>query len=148
MDSLSSSTGSGKIASLFVTALIAAGLGVVFDALGLRSFGWKLFQELLKKGSETALSSGDSAIAPVLTADEIFWHSIKDAAAPGLFEEFVKKFPKSPRLAEAEATLRRLRLASPPAQTPPSIPATEMTPTREVKPALQCITFNGRRECG
>lgn len=47
------------------------------------------------------------------SADEIFWLSIKDSSVPALFEEFLVKFPASPRLKEARAKLQDLEKAAP-----------------------------------
>ena len=47
-----------------------------------------------------------------LPADEVFWLSIKDSHAPGLFEEFLKKFPDSPHAQEARAKLQALQAAA------------------------------------
>jgi len=52
--------------------------------------------------------------AATLAPDEVFWLSIKDSRAPGLFEEFLKKFPNSPRAPDARAKLQTL------AKIPPS----------------------------
>jgi hypothetical protein len=64
------------------------------------------------------------APAPVtLTPDEAFWLSIKDSRAPGLYEEFLKKFPDSPRAGEARAKLQALeKLAQPAAPGQPTMP--------------------------
>ncbi len=50
-----------------------------------------------------------------LTPDEAFWLSIKDSRAPGLYEEFLKKFPDSPRAPQARAKLAALEKPAPPA---------------------------------
>src|SRR5262249_11603967 len=42
---------------------------------------------------------------PALSADEVFWLTIKSSTAPALFEEFLKNFPASPRAAEARKRL-------------------------------------------
>lgn len=47
------------------------------------------------------------------SADEIFWLSIKDSSVPALFEEFLTKFPASPRVQEARAKLQDLKKAAP-----------------------------------
>ena len=54
-----------------------------------------------------------AATPSVPSADEIFWFSIKDSSVPALFEEFIAKFPASPRVDEARAKLRDLKLAAP-----------------------------------
>jgi hypothetical protein len=58
-----------------------------------------------------------------LAPDEVFWLSIKDSRAPGLFEEFLKKFPNSPRAPDARTKLQALQTAPPPAaQQQPKMP--------------------------
>jgi hypothetical protein len=52
--------------------------------------------------------SGTSKPSDNLAADEIFWLSIKEASAPSLFDEFLKKFPNSPHAREARAKLEEL----------------------------------------
>lgn len=47
-----------------------------------------------------------------LAADEVFWLTIKDSHAAGLFEEFLKKFPNSPHAQEARAKLQALQAAA------------------------------------
>ena len=56
-----------------------------------------------------------------LTPDEVFWLSIKDLRAPGLYEEFLKKFPGSPHTQEARTKLETLQKVLAPAaqQRPP-----------------------------
>ncbi len=41
--------------------------------------------------------------------DQIVWDAIKDAHAPQVFEEFLSKFPESPRLGEAKSRLQELK---------------------------------------
>jgi hypothetical protein len=53
--------------------------------------------------------------AATLAADEVFWLTIKDSRAPGLFDEFLKKFPDSPHAQEAHAKLEELAKAQQPA---------------------------------
>lgn len=95
---------------------------------------WFTVKELSKtwqQPSETATTSN----LP-LSADEIFWLSIKDSAAPGLFEEFVKKFPMSPHAAEAQVRLGRL--------------ATNKDTPQQGSSGLSkrfCVTINGKQEC-
>ncbi len=47
--------------------------------------------------------------SPVLTADEMFWLTIRDSRAPALFEEFLAKFPSSRHVASAQARLSELK---------------------------------------
>jgi hypothetical protein len=80
---------------------------------------------------------------PVLTADEIFWLTIKDSAASGLFEEFLTKYPKSNHVAEARERIEGLRKRAP---TPPTV---EMgNPPPATVSQRKCAIFNGREVCG
>jgi hypothetical protein len=55
--------------------------------------------------------SGASKPSGNLAADEIFWLSIREASAPSLFDEFLKKFPNSSHAQEARAKLEKLKRA-------------------------------------
>jgi hypothetical protein len=103
-------------------ALLAIGAGYERGGLaGLRDLA-----------NDTLHSVGLSQKAPArvntppaaLTPDEVFWLSIKDSRAPGLFEEFLKKFPSSPRAQEARAKLQALQAAARPTgeRQPPQMP--------------------------
>jgi hypothetical protein len=71
----------------------------------------------------TSQESGTSKPSVTLAADEIFWLSIREANAPGLFEEFLKKFPNSSHVQEARAKLEELeRARSVRAQQQPRMP--------------------------
>jgi formylglycine-generating enzyme required for sulfatase activity len=65
---------------------------------------------------------------PQLTTDQIVWNAIKDSTYPAVFEEFLKKFPTSPHLKDANA--RRDALASEAAavaaRLPPPLAADEV----------------------
>lgn len=65
---------------------------------------------------------------PSYAADEVFWLSIKDSTAPGLFDEFIRKFPSSAHIAEARDRLRASQQGS--------------TSSPKV-----CLTFNNRQYC-
>jgi caspase domain-containing protein/sulfatase-modifying factor enzyme 1 len=72
------------------------------------------------------------AAAPAITADEVFWLAIKDSKLEALFDEFVSKFPASPRASEARARLAELKksqvaVAMPPV-TPPAPPPVAVAP--------------------
>jgi hypothetical protein len=61
-----------------------------------------------------------------LGADEIFWLTIQDSSDSTLFNEFLKKFPNSPRIYEARAKLEELEKAPhPAAQQQPRMPMRE-----------------------
>jgi formylglycine-generating enzyme required for sulfatase activity len=47
-----------------------------------------------------------ASVPPPLAADEIVWDAIKDAHSPAMFEEFLHKFPESPRSSEVRSRLR------------------------------------------
>ena len=47
--------------------------------------------------------------APALVEDEIFWNAIKTTGVAMQLEEFVKKYPLSPHVAEARARLEEMR---------------------------------------
>ena len=66
---------------------------------------------------------GTSKPSGPLAADEIFWLSIREANAPSLFDEFLKKFPNSSHAQEARAKLEELeRARSLRAQQQPRVP--------------------------
>jgi hypothetical protein len=70
-----------------------------------------------------------------LSADEIFWLSIKDSNVSALFEEFLAKFPASPRAQEARAKLQGLKKAAPQHQTLELPPGKQM-PERRGAPMM------------
>jgi hypothetical protein len=78
----------------------------------------------------------------IMTADEIFWLTIKDSRATGLFEEFLKDFPSSSHAAEAS---NRLQLLKNQQKTMPTDTSDSIGPA---PPKIQCVTFNGRQICG
>jgi len=57
-----------------------------------------------------------------LAPDQAFWLTIKDARAPGLFEEFLKKFPGSAHAPDARARLMQLQQLHPAATHTASMP--------------------------
>ena len=62
------------------------------------------------------------AAAPAITADEVFWLAIKDSKLEALFDEFMSKFPGSPRAPEARARLAELKKSQVAVATPPVTP--------------------------
>jgi hypothetical protein len=69
--------------------------------------------------SSSNLPSHDYAVtAPsvTLSADEIFWLTIKNSKVSELFEEFLAKYPTSPHVAEARAKLQQLKNVPAPQQ--------------------------------
>ena len=73
--------------------------------------------------SPAAPGIGSPSIA--LPADEIFWLTIKDSSAPALYEEFLRKFPASGHVKEAQAKLQALKTAASrniPVQPPADMP--------------------------
>jgi len=56
-------------------------------------------------GGKLSSSSSVTADPPSLSADHIYWLTIKDAAVPELFEEFIRNFPSSSHLLEARERL-------------------------------------------
>ncbi len=99
--------------------LLAIGAGYERGGLtGLRDLGHDLLRTV-------GLAQDTPAPAPpaTLTPDEVFWLSIKDSRAPGLYEEFLKKFPGSPHTQEARAKLETLqKVLAPAAQQRPPMP--------------------------
>jgi hypothetical protein len=99
--------------------LLAIGAGYERGGLtGLRDLGHDLLRNV-------GLAQDTPAPAPpaTLTPDEVFWLSIKDSRAPGLYEEFLKKFPGSPHTQAARAKLENLqKVLAPAAQDAPRRP--------------------------
>jgi hypothetical protein len=67
---------------------------------------------LYSKAPQVSTLPAATGTAAALTPDEVFWLSIKDSRAPGLFEEFLKKYPDSPRAAAARVRLQALQAAA------------------------------------
>lgn len=63
-------------------------------------------------GRTTGAQPASPPAAPPLAADEVFWLTIKDASVRELFEEFLRRFPASPRASEARARLQALKPAT------------------------------------
>jgi uncharacterized caspase-like protein len=63
-----------------------------------------------------------------ISADEVFWSAIKDSTIAALFEEFVRKFPASPRAAEARARIAALNRSHIAAVSPQSTPPRQRPP--------------------
>jgi hypothetical protein len=82
---------------------------LTFDTL--RSAG--LYREAPARNTSNlpVQDSGVSKPSGNLAADEIFWLSIREASAPSLFDEFLKKFPNSSHAQEARAKLEKLERA-------------------------------------
>jgi formylglycine-generating enzyme required for sulfatase activity len=68
---------------------------------------------------------------PALAADDVFWLAIRDSKLAALFEEFLSKFPNSPRASEARARLEELKKVA--VVVPPVVPP---APPSVVKPAV------------
>jgi hypothetical protein len=66
----------------------------------------------------TGARNPSSSLAP----DEVFWLTIKDSRATGLFEEFLKKYPNSPHAQEAREKLQTLQAAQAATQQQPRSP--------------------------
>jgi hypothetical protein len=101
----------------------------------------KLWFEFTNRDGQIT-SSSYSIPNPTLAADEIFWLSIKDSKASGLFEEFIKKFPASPHLVEARNRLRELERD----QIDAGRGAVSINRVQSKSSGL-CATFNGRQIC-
>jgi hypothetical protein len=128
---------------LIAFAVVSATISFVVSKLGLPLFQSKVMEEVLKKGAESAISSATEspnayqpANGTTLKADEIFWLSIRDSTAPALFEEFLRKFPKSKYAPEASVRIQQLNAP--------------VTVQRDIstEPRRRCVTFNGREICG
>jgi hypothetical protein len=74
---------------------------------------------------KSPLGPGAGSPSIALSADEIFWLTIKDSGAPALFEEFLRKFPASPHVKQAQSKLQELKSVA--ARNPPG-PQTEGMP--------------------
>jgi hypothetical protein len=70
------------------------------------------YREVPARNTANIRDSGTSKQpSATLAADEIFWLSIRESSAPGLFEEFLRKFPNSSHAQEARAKLVELEKA-------------------------------------
>ena len=127
------------IAIKVLVAMLVAG---AFDYLGLKGVGWQFVRGVTSRVIDDLIPSEKPNLTQPnpITADVIFWLTIKDSAAPGLFEEFIKKFPSSPHVAEARARITELRNS----RVVPS-PEPYSQPT---SPAVRCVVFNGKQVCG
>src|SRR5262249_40812367 len=99
-----------------------------------------LSKELIYLKGAPALAGPVPSAGP--TPDEVFWSTIRDPSPPALFEEFLRKFPQSPRAAEARDRLeeiKRLQTASVVMPARPAVPcgpgpAVGVSHARTVKP--------------
>jgi hypothetical protein len=99
---------------------------------------WFTIEEFAKRAVLKQIeSSSNPPAAAVLTADEVFWLSIKDSKVVALFEEFVRKFPSSPHVREASTEIDILMRTS--STAPEKRPSTTS--------ARRCVIFNGREIC-
>jgi formylglycine-generating enzyme required for sulfatase activity len=71
------------------------------------------------------IADAAARVAPLPATDQIVWDAIRDARAPQIFEEFLNKFPESPRLAEAKSRLQELK-SSLVASNAPTQPLSEL----------------------
>jgi formylglycine-generating enzyme required for sulfatase activity len=69
-----------------------------------------------------------AAVAPVLSADEVFWQTIKDDNSPDLFDEFLKKYPSSSRALDAHVRLEALKKKQLAMVAPPIVPSPSADP--------------------
>lgn len=65
-------------------------------------------------------------VAPPVPADEIVWSAVKDSAYPGVFDDFLAKFPASGYLKEAQSRRDVLKKQLAAAAVPPPPPASEI----------------------
>jgi formylglycine-generating enzyme required for sulfatase activity len=71
------------------------------------------------------IAAAAARVAPPPATDQIVWDAIRDARAPQIFEEFLNKFPESPRLTEAKSRLQELK-SSLAASNAPAQPLSEL----------------------
>jgi hypothetical protein len=75
---------------------------------------------------------------PAMATDEVFWTTIRDSGVAALFEEFLRRYPGSPRAAEARTRLDALQrpavaVVAPPPQS--TVAAPRPVPPPQVQPA-------------
>lgn len=108
---------------------------------------WLTVEEYWKRFASTHPPVVDipPIVPPVLAPDEVFWLAIRDTAAQGLFEEFIRKFPASPHVAEAQQRIRSLASVQP-RPTPHDLggPTNTGGPTRT---GTFCVNVNSRQIC-
>jgi hypothetical protein len=68
--------------------------------------------EWLQCGRPALPKSEPRSVPPIPSADELFWLAVKDSTVPALFEEFLRKFPRSSHAAEAQEKLDALKKAA------------------------------------
>jgi len=78
----------------------------------------------------------------VITADEIFWLSIKDSANAALFDEFIDKFPQSVHVREARIRRDQLKKGDfvPPPPPPPPPPLPPPPKSASAPPTINSVT--------
>ncbi|WP_354031672.1 formylglycine-generating enzyme family protein [Bradyrhizobium sp. S3.2.6] len=96
----------------------------------------------LKK--ELAAAAAARAPTPPAT-DEIVWNAIRDGRSPAMLEEFLSKFPESPRSAEARDRLKALQ-GTQLASTNPTLPAQDSSQLREGSTALGIKSLSDSEE--
>ena len=101
------------------------------------------------RSRDSSAITNTAQVPPPTPADEIFWLTIKDTAAPVLFDEFINKFPASPHLLQARARLSQLQsdraVAPPPASKPQ--PALDNSVSAPATGDRFCVRVNGREIC-
>jgi hypothetical protein len=127
------------IAIKVLVAMLVAG---AFDYLGLKGVGWQFVRGVTSKVIDDLVPSEKPNLTQPnpIAADAIFWFTIKDSAVPGLFEEFIKKFPSSLHVAEARAKITELQNSRVVPSTGPS--------SQPTSPVVRCVIFNGKQVCG
>ena len=137
----------------FLSALLAfmAGFSFIYENM----LGNKIHWDPRCWFANTGLSScpalivqTPSTVAPATivgpTADEIFWLSIKDSSAPALFEEFLRRFPKSSHAEDARRRLDELQSATQQPRTPVAPSPTADVP-KPASPGVIDRLDSGRR---
>jgi hypothetical protein len=106
-----------RLAAMLAIPAVLLAIGASYERGGIAGLR-DLTGDLLHSVGLTSKASRPNMAAPTagnpsatLAPDEVFWLSIKDSRAPGLYEEFLKKFPDSRRANEARARLETLAKA-------------------------------------
>jgi formylglycine-generating enzyme required for sulfatase activity len=94
-----------------------------------------------------ASGSADADERVVPAPDEVFWSTIRDTSTPAPFEEFLHKFPHSPRAAEARARLEDIKRSQTAAAVPPMRPATPCGPATGVAFSRAAKPLSAEEEC-
>jgi hypothetical protein len=115
-----------RLWALFAIPGVLLGIGASYEhggLAGLRDLTLDALQSAGLYQKAPARNTSTSKPSGTLAADEVFWLSIREASAPSLFEEFLKKFPNSSHAQEARAKLEELeRARSLRAQQQPRMP--------------------------